>query len=90
MFNPKSFFVYISRKKIYKTLVILRWSEPAVYNCCFICIVAEVVNANDRTVSSSIELAFDDDESVRLTNGETTSLPIVFGDVDLEKYFLFI
>jgi hypothetical protein len=48
------------------------------YNCCFIFAV-------DRTVSSIIELAFDDNESERLSNGETVSLPKVLGGASLKE-----
>ncbi len=68
-----------------KYFIILRWSPSSLYNCCFIPVVAAAVNANGRTVSSINELAFDDNESVRLINGETTSLLIVFGDAELER-----
>lgn len=43
--------------------------------------VAETIG---RMVSSMIELELDDEDSVRWINGGATSLPIVFGGVDLK------
>ena len=38
-----------------------------------------------RIVSSMMELALDEEDSVRWINGGETSLPMVLGGVDLER-----
>ena len=69
-----------------KYLVILRSSAISLYICGVVVVVVVVTtagNVNVRTVSSMSELASDDNESLRWTIEEVTSLPIVGNDVDL-------
>lgn len=47
------------------------------------CVVVIVVLTIGRMVSSMMELALDEEDSLRLINGGETSLPMVLGGVDL-------